>query len=82
MPIATLFVMEGFPKKIRATALGFIYAVTIAAFGGTAQMVVTELLILTDKNQMAPFWYVGFSLIVGIFFTNLIKTHNNSQEES
>jgi len=48
---------ESLPKHIRGAAFGTIYAVSIAAFGGTCQLVVTWLIHVTG-NPMAPAWYL------------------------
>jgi MHS family citrate/tricarballylate:H+ symporter-like MFS transporter len=57
---------EGLPKKIRGGTLATIYAVAIAIFGGTAQLVVTWL-IHTTGNALAPAWYMLFAGTVGLF---------------
>ncbi|EJF91019.1 MFS transporter [Bartonella tamiae] len=64
--VSVLMIMEAFVQEIRATATAVIYAFGVAIFGGTAQMVVTFLLDLSELDNMAPFWYLGFALIVGI----------------
>jgi MHS family citrate/tricarballylate:H+ symporter-like MFS transporter len=56
---------EGLPKKIRGGTLATIYAVAIATFGGTAQLVVTWL-IHTTGNALAPAWYMLFAGTVGL----------------
>lgn len=71
-----LFLAENYEQKIRVTAVGVVYSVAVALFGGPAQMIVTALLEWSNKNLMAPFWYVGFSLIMGIIFGSLIKKNN------
>ena len=65
-PILILFIMEAFEKRIRATATAVIYAFGVSIFGGTAQMIVTFLLKISDSNIMAPFWYLGISLVCGM----------------
>jgi MFS transporter, MHS family, citrate/tricarballylate:H+ symporter len=56
---------EGLPKKIRGTAFATIYAVAIATFGGTAQLVVTWLIHVTG-NALAPSWYMLLATAVGL----------------
>jgi MFS transporter, MHS family, citrate/tricarballylate:H+ symporter len=56
---------EGLPKKIRGGTLATIYAVAIATFGGTAQLIVTWL-IHTTGNALAPAWYMLFAGTVGL----------------
>jgi len=48
---------ESLPKAIRGGAFGTMYAVAIASFGGTCQLVVTWLIHVTG-NPMAPAWYL------------------------
>jgi MFS family permease len=48
---------ESLPKLIRGGVFGTIYAVAIAAFGGTCQLVITWLIHVTG-NPMAPGWYL------------------------
>jgi len=50
---------------IRPRSLPFDYAVAIASFGGTAQLVVTWL-IHTTGNALAPAWYMLFAGTVGL----------------
>lgn len=56
---------EGLPKHIRGGAFAIIYAVAIALFGGTAQLVVTWLIHVTG-NALAPAWYLLFATAVGL----------------
>jgi MFS family permease len=56
---------EGLPKHIRGGAFATIYAVAIALFGGTAQLVVTWLIHVTG-NALAPAWYLVFATAVGL----------------
>jgi MFS transporter, MHS family, citrate/tricarballylate:H+ symporter len=56
---------EGLPKNIRAGAFATIYAVAIASFGGTAQLIVTWLIHMTG-NALAPAWYMLFAIAVGL----------------
>jgi MFS family permease len=56
---------EGLPKPIRGGAFATIYAVAIAAFGGTAQLIVAWLTHLTG-NALAPAWYMLVATAVGL----------------
>ena len=56
---------EGLPKNIRGGAFATIYAVAIATFGGTAQLIVTWLIHATG-NALAPAWYMTFATAVGL----------------
>jgi MFS transporter, MHS family, citrate/tricarballylate:H+ symporter len=48
---------ESLPKSIRGSGFGTVYSVSIAAFGGTTQLVVTWLIHVTG-SAMAPAWYL------------------------
>ena len=50
-------VTESLPARIRCGALGLIYALAIAVFGGTAQFAVAWLTRLTG-SPLAPAWYL------------------------
>src|SRR3984893_6660029 len=56
---------EGLPKNIRGSAFATIYAVAIATFGGTAQLIVTWLIHATG-NALGPAWYMMFATAVGL----------------
>jgi MFS transporter, MHS family, citrate/tricarballylate:H+ symporter len=56
---------EGLPKNIRAGAFATTYAVAIASFGGTAQLIVTWLIHMTG-NALAPAWYMLFATAAGL----------------
>jgi MFS family permease len=56
---------EGLPKNIRGGAFATIYAVAIASFGGTAQLVVAWLIHVTG-NALAPAWYMLFAAAIGL----------------
>ena len=56
---------EGLPQNIRGGAFATIYAVAIATFGGTAQLVVAWLTHVTG-NPLAPAWYLLFAAAVGL----------------
>jgi MHS family citrate/tricarballylate:H+ symporter-like MFS transporter len=56
---------ENLPKRIRGSAFATIYAVAIASFGGTAQLVVTWLIHATG-NALAPAWYMLLAAAVGL----------------
>ena len=55
---------ESLPKPIRGGAFATIYAVSIASFGGTCQLVVSWLIHVTG-NPMAPAWYLLAAIAVG-----------------
>ncbi len=55
---------EGLPKPIRGSAFATIYAVSIATFGGTCQLIVTWLIHVTG-NPLAPAYYLLFATVIG-----------------
>jgi MHS family citrate/tricarballylate:H+ symporter-like MFS transporter len=57
--------VEGLPKQIRGGAFATIYAVAIAGFGGTAQLIVTWLIHVTG-NALAPAWYLLLATAIGL----------------
>jgi MHS family citrate/tricarballylate:H+ symporter-like MFS transporter len=67
IPYSAFYValVEGLPKNIRGGAFATIYAVAIASFGGTAQLIVTWLIHVTG-NALAPAWYLLFAAAVGL----------------
>lgn len=58
-------VAESLPKRIRGGAFATIYAVAIATFGGTTQLVITWLIQVTGSN-MAPAWYLFAASTLGL----------------
>jgi MFS family permease len=56
---------EALPKNIRGGAFATIYAVAIAIFGGTAQLVVAWLTEVTG-DALAPSWYLLLATAVGL----------------
>ena len=63
---ATIHFGQSLPARARAGTIGIVYALAIAIFGGTTQLVET-LLIGWTANPIAPGWYmmgaVAFALI-------------------
>jgi MFS transporter, MHS family, citrate/tricarballylate:H+ symporter len=62
---------EGLPQKIRGGVFATIYAVAIAIFGGTAQLVVTWLLHVSG-NPLAPSWYLLLAAALGLIAMSLM----------
>ncbi|WP_420135067.1 MFS transporter [Rhodopseudomonas sp.] len=56
---------EALPQQIRGGVFAIVYAVAIASFGGTAQLVVTWLLHVSG-NPLAPAWYLLLAAAVGL----------------
>ena len=67
IPYSAFYVglIEGLPKKIRGGSFAIIYAVAIAIFGGTAQLVVAWLTEVTG-NALAPSWYLLVATAAGL----------------
>ena len=67
LPYSAFYVAlaEGLPKPIRGGAFATIYAVAIAGFGGTAQLIVAWLIHVTG-NPLAPAWYLLLAAAVGL----------------
>lgn len=63
---------ESLPKTIRGSGFGTVYAVSIAAFGGTTQLVVTWLIHVTG-SAMAPAWYLIGATAIGQVAYMLIR---------
>jgi len=62
---------EALPQEIRGGVFATVYAVAIATFGGTAQLVVTWLLHISG-DPLAPSWYLLLAAIVGLVAMNLM----------
>jgi MFS family permease len=60
---------EALPVSVRSGALAITYALAISTFGGTAQFIVTWLIVVTG-NPLAPAWYM--TAAVGIGFAAMI----------
>jgi MFS transporter, MHS family, citrate/tricarballylate:H+ symporter len=63
---------EGLPQNIRGGVFATIYAVAIATFGGTAQLVVTWLLHVSG-NPLAPAWYLLLAATVALVAMALMR---------
>lgn len=74
MPYSAFYVAlaEGLPKPIRGTAFATIYAVAIASFGGTAQLIVTWLIHVTG-SALAPAWYMLLATAVGLVAMTMMR---------
>ncbi|WP_249793546.1 MFS transporter [Bradyrhizobium cenepequi] len=62
---------EALPQQIRGGVFATVYAVAIASFGGTAQLVVTWLLHVSG-DPLAPAWYLLLAAIVGLIAMSLM----------
>lgn len=58
-------ITENIPKEVRARAFALVYAIPVAAFGGTTQLVVKWLLHVTGA-PMAIAWYLTAVSVLGL----------------
>ncbi|MCX7173599.1 MAG: MFS transporter [Proteobacteria bacterium] len=73
-------VPELLPASIRATGLAIAYAVGVALFGGSTQLIVTWLIEFTG-NPAAPAWYVvGTSIITALAILALPEGRDRALE--
>jgi MFS transporter, MHS family, citrate/tricarballylate:H+ symporter len=63
-PLIT-WLAESLPAPIRASGLSIVYAVAIAAFGGTTQYTITWIIKVTS-NPLAPAYYWTAAAVVGL----------------
>jgi MFS family permease len=56
--------VESLPATLRGAGFGGMYAVSVAAFGGTTQLVITWLIHIT-ASAMAPAWYLTGATAIG-----------------
>jgi MFS family permease len=68
------FLTEAFPKSVRSSGLGILYALGVMIFGGTTQFVVAWLIEWT-KDPMVPAWYQMAANIVAIIGVMLLMPH-------
>jgi MFS transporter, MHS family, citrate/tricarballylate:H+ symporter len=62
---ATIHFAHALPARVRAGAIGIVYALAIAIFGGTTQIIET-LLIDWTGNPTAPGWYMMGAVILAL----------------
>ncbi|WP_456640153.1 MFS transporter [Bradyrhizobium sp. USDA 10063] len=62
---------EALPQQIRGGVFATVYAVAIASFGGTAQLVITWLLHISG-DPLAPAWYLLLAAVVGLIAMSLM----------
>ena len=63
------FLSEAFPRAVRSSGLGLLYALGVTIFGGTTQFVVAWLIDWT-KDPMVLAWYqlvASLASIVGVW---------------
>lgn len=60
-----IWLTESLPPQIRSGGVAVIYALSIAAFGGTTQYAVTWLIKVTGST-LAPAWYWSVAMSIGV----------------
>jgi MFS family permease len=65
LPAIMAQIAEGLPAGMRSSSIGIIYAVAIAVFGGSANLIATWLTAVTG-SPLAPAWYMCGSLALGV----------------
>lgn len=81
-PASVTLLTEALPARIRAGALGTIYAVSIAVFGGSAQFL-EQLLINKTGNPIAPAFYMTAAIgigVIGIFMLEETRLKDKGAE--
>lgn len=68
---AVLLFVQALPPRVRAGAIGIVYALAIAIFGGSTQLLET-LLIRWTGNPVAPGWYMIGAVVVALTGAMLI----------
>jgi MHS family citrate/tricarballylate:H+ symporter-like MFS transporter len=74
-PAVLTNIAESYPVMLRARSLGFLYAFTVAVFGGTSQYIVTWLIDATG-SPLAPAWYMTGAMAIGV--VGMALTHETA----
>jgi MFS family permease len=69
---AILLFIQALPARVRAGSLSLVYALAIAIFGGSTQLV-EKLLIRWTSNPVAPGWYMMVAVTAGLVGALLIR---------
>jgi MFS family permease len=69
---AILLFIQALPARVRAGSLSLVYAIAIAVFGGSTQLV-EKLLIRWTSNPVAPAWYMAAAVAAGLAGALLIR---------
>ena len=68
------FLTEAFPKSVRSSGLGILYALGVTIFGGTTQFIVAWLIDWT-KDPLVPAWYQIVANVAAIIGIMLLMPH-------
>lgn len=74
------FLSEAFPKAVRSSGVGILYALGVTVFGGTTQFVVAWLIDRTG-NPMVPAWYQIAANVVSIGAILLLRPNEAALKE-
>jgi MFS family permease len=75
------FLLEEFPRSVRSSGLGLLYALSVTIFGGTTQFVVAWLIDWT-KDPLVPAWYQLVWNVASIIAVALLARHPELARES
>jgi MHS family citrate/tricarballylate:H+ symporter-like MFS transporter len=75
---AILLFIQALPQRVRAGSLSLVYALSIAIFGGTTQLV-EKLLIRWTSSPVAPGWYMICAVAAGLAGAWLIREPSEVQ---
>ena len=78
---AVLLFVQALPARVRAGAIGIVYALAIAIFGGSTQLLETLLIRWTD-NPVAPAWYMMAAVIVALTGALLIPEPSRKRQRA
>jgi MFS transporter, MHS family, citrate/tricarballylate:H+ symporter len=68
---ALITITESLPRGVRSGALGTLYAVAIAGFGGSTQVTI-KWLTYVSGSPLAPAWYLAGALVIGVIAMALV----------
>jgi hypothetical protein len=69
---AILLFIQALPARVRAGSLSLVYALAIAIFGGSTQLV-EKLLLRWTGSAVAPGWYMVAAVAAGLIGALLIR---------
>jgi MHS family alpha-ketoglutarate permease-like MFS transporter len=69
---------ELFPTKIRALGVGLPYALTVAVFGGTAELIAQAL--KKAGHESLFFWYVAGCILVSLVVYGTMRETSHTSE--
>ena len=73
---AILLFIQALPARVRAGSLSLVYALAIAIFGGTTQLV-EKLLLRWTGSPVAPGWYMVAAVAAGLVGALLIRVQSS-----